>query len=120
MPAAACALYRAPAFPMEEPLDAPRDDPQSFQRQRMAGDFTDLSAFDAFNAIAVIPTPAAPTRPRPRGSGAVGAHGRVAHHRNRPTGIAVTPAPLGALPVLVTTVTPAVFKPWGQTRFQRH
>jgi hypothetical protein len=29
-----------------------------------------------------------------------------------PTGIAVTLAPLGALPVLVTTVTLAVFKPW--------
>ena len=37
-----------------------------------------------------------------------------------PTGIAVTLAPLGALLVLVTTVTLAVFKPWGQTRFQRH
>ena len=37
-----------------------------------------------------------------------------------PTGIAMTLAPLGALLVLVTTVTPAVFKPWGQTRFQRH
>jgi hypothetical protein len=37
-----------------------------------------------------------------------------------PTGIAVTLAPLGALPVLVTTVTLAVVKPWGQTRFQRH
>ena len=37
-----------------------------------------------------------------------------------PTGIAVTLVPLGALQVLVTTVTLAVFKPWGQTRFQRH
>jgi hypothetical protein len=37
-----------------------------------------------------------------------------------PTGIAVTLAPLGALLVLVTTVTLAVFKPWDQTRFQRH
>ena len=37
-----------------------------------------------------------------------------------PTGIAVTLTPLGALLVLVTTVTLAVFKPWGQTRFQRH
>jgi hypothetical protein len=37
-----------------------------------------------------------------------------------PTGIAVTLAPSGALLVLVTTVTLAVFKPWGQTRFQRH
>jgi hypothetical protein len=35
-----------------------------------------------------------------------------------PTGIAVTLAPLGALLVLVTTVT--VFRPWGQTPFQRH
>jgi hypothetical protein len=35
---------------MEELLDAPRDDPQSFQRQRMAGDFTDLRVFDAFDA----------------------------------------------------------------------
>jgi hypothetical protein len=59
---------------MEEPLDAPRDDPQSFQRQRMAGDFTDLPVFDAFDAIAVIshascthqvaPTPRHPIRPR--------------------------------------------------------
>jgi hypothetical protein len=59
---------------MEEPLDAPRDDPQSFQRQRMAGDFTDLPVFDAFDAIAVIPhatcthqvtpTPHHPIRPR--------------------------------------------------------
>jgi hypothetical protein len=37
-----------------------------------------------------------------------------------PTGIAVTLVPLGALLVLDTTVTLAVFKPWGQTRFQRH
>ena len=29
-------------------------------------------------------------------------------------------ATLGALQVLVTTVTLAVFNPWGQTRFQRH
>jgi hypothetical protein len=37
-----------------------------------------------------------------------------------PIGVAVTLAPLSALQVLVTTVTLAVFKPWGQTRFQRH
>jgi hypothetical protein len=37
-----------------------------------------------------------------------------------PTGVAVTLAPLGALLVLISTVTLAVFKPWGQTRFQRH
>jgi hypothetical protein len=37
-----------------------------------------------------------------------------------PTSIAVTLAPSGALLMLVTTVTLAVFKPWGQTRFQRH
>jgi hypothetical protein len=36
------------------------------------------------------------------------------------TGIAVTLAPLGALLVLVTTVTPAVFNPLDQTQFQRH
>jgi hypothetical protein len=37
-----------------------------------------------------------------------------------PIGVAVTLAPLSALQVLVTTVTLAVFKAWGQTRFQRH
>jgi hypothetical protein len=37
-----------------------------------------------------------------------------------PTGIAVTLAPFGALLVLVTTVTPAVFHSLGQTHLQRH
>jgi hypothetical protein len=37
-----------------------------------------------------------------------------------PTGIAVTPAPLGALPVLVTHRDPGGLQALGQTRFQRH
>ena len=36
-----------------------------------------------------------------------------------PTGVAVTLAPIGALLVLIVTVTLAIFKPWGPTRFQR-
>jgi hypothetical protein len=94
--------------------------PQSFQRQWMAGDFTDLPAFGAFDAIAVI-------------SHASCTHQATPMQLRRcwlpmaelpttgigPTGIAVTLPPLGALLVLVTTVTLAVFKPWGQTRFQR-
>ena len=55
-----------------------------FQRQRMAGDFTDLPAFDAFDAIAVISHASCTHQARPRSSGAVGAHGRVPRHRNRP------------------------------------
>jgi hypothetical protein len=55
-----------------------------------------------------------------RSSGAVGAHAELPTTGIGPTGIAVTLAPSGALLVLDTTVTLAVFKPWGQTRFQRH
>jgi hypothetical protein len=86
----------------------------------MAGDFTDLPAFDAFDAIAVISHASCTHQATPRSSGAVGAHGRVAHHRNRPHRIAVTLAPLGALLMLVTTVTLAGLQTWGQMRFQRH
>ena len=42
-----------------------------------------------------FPTPAAPTRPRLRSSAAVGAHGRVAHHRNRPHRHRGDPAAVG-------------------------
>jgi hypothetical protein len=84
MPAAACALCRAPALPTEEPLDAPRDNPQSFNGSgwRVTSP-TSLPSTSSTRSPS-FPTPAAPTRPRPRSSGAVGAHGRVAHHRNWP------------------------------------
>jgi hypothetical protein len=44
----------------------------------------------------------------------------AAYTTDAPPRTAVTLAPLGALLVLVTAVTLAVFKPWRQTRFQRH
>jgi hypothetical protein len=66
MPAAACALRRAPALPMEEPLDAPRDDPQSFNGSgwRVTSP-TSLSSTPSTRSPS-FPTPAAPTRSRPR------------------------------------------------------
>jgi hypothetical protein len=120
IPAAARALCRAPALPMEEPLVAPRDDLQSYNGSgwRVTSP-TSLPSTPSTRSPS-FPTPAAPTRSRPRSSGAVGAMAELPTTGIGPTGIAVTLAPLGALLVLVTTVTLAVFKPWGQTRFQRH
>jgi hypothetical protein len=113
MPAAACALCRATALPIEEPLDAPLDDPQSFNG----------SGWRVTSPTSLSSTPS--TRSFPRQLHPLG-HAHAAQALLvpmaelpttgvGPTGIAVTLAPLGAQLVLVTTVTLAVFKPWGQT-----
>jgi hypothetical protein len=94
MPAAACALYRAPALPMEEPLDAPRDDPQSFNGSGWR-DFTDLPAFDAFDAIAVISHASCTHQATPTRRRRCWCPGRVAHHRNRPHRHRGDPAAVG-------------------------
>jgi hypothetical protein len=66
MPAPVCALCRAPALPMEEPLDAPRDDPQSFNGSGwLATSPTSLSSTPSTRSPS-FPTPAAPTRSLPR------------------------------------------------------
>ena len=81
--------------------------------ERRRYDFTDLPVFDAFDAIALFPRPAAPSRSHPRSSGAVGALAELPTTAIGPTGIAVTLALLGAQLVLVTTVTLALLKPLG-------
>jgi hypothetical protein len=49
-----------------------------------AGVIVGLSFWERVRWSPLFPTSAAPSRSRPRSSGAVGAHGRVAHDRNWP------------------------------------
>jgi hypothetical protein len=91
-----------------------------FQRQRMAGDITDLPVFDAFDAIAVISHDSCTHQVRPAqlrrcwcpwpGLPTTG----IGPHRHRDDPGAVRRA-AGAC----YHRDLAVFKPWGQTRFQR-
>jgi hypothetical protein len=117
---AVCAAHAAPPLP---PFAHPPVELASFRpRGRLHLDrWIDFSAICCVPplqvGIAELVQSSCCGRAEPRhSSGAVGAHGRVAPPESAPPA-SRTLAPLGALPVLVTL---AVFKPWGQTRFQRH